>query len=420
MSALSPEVQKHLIQIRRASRDLRQTSLTVRNQVLEKIFELLKEKESEILAANQKDVASLKPSATEAFRDRLGLSSARLGQMRDSLKDVIALPDPIGATEEKLELKNGLKLRRVRAPLGVILMVFEARPNVITEAFSLAFKSGNAFILRGGSESLQTSKVLYSLIDQALKSAGLNKNIFWGVTDPSRELSQSLMKQHKMIDVLVPRGGDSLIEYVTKHATIPMIKNDRGLCHVYLHEDGDISMAAEIVLNAKTQRPGVCNSAETLLVHERQSAAVLKIYEKLAPFKVQWFGCDKTLAILKGKDLVFSATPETFDTEYLDLKISCKVVSSLDEALEHIEQHGSRHSEAIITNKEATARTFQNSIDAAVVYWNASTRFTDGYQFGLGGELGISTQKLQVRGPVGLKELTSLRWLADGTGQIRS
>lgn len=299
-------------------------------------------------------------------------------------------------------------------------MIFEARPNVITEAFSLALKSGNALILRGGSESLETSQVIYSIIEQALENASLDKNIFWGITDPSRDLVQALMKQNTMIDVLVPRGGDSLIKYVTENATIPVIKNDRGLCHVYVHDDADFEMASNIIVNAKTQRPGVCNSIETLLIHEKNISYLPQIYDRLEKFKVEWFCCPQTLKVLNGKKWAHAATAESFDTEYLDFKINCRVVRSLEDALDHIEKHGSRHSECIVTASEKSARLFQNSIDAAVVYWNASTRFTDGFEFGLGGELGISTQKLHVRGPVGLKELTSLRWIADGTGQVRS
>ena len=416
---MSPESHIRLLQVRRASRDLRQSLLSTRNQVLEKIETLIVLGEAQILSANQKDLQNLKADTTSAFIDRLTLTSERLEQMRQSLRDVIALPDPLQETQGTQHLPNGIVLQQVRSPLGVILMIFEARPNVITEAFSLALKSGNALILRGGSESLETSKVLYSFIETALESAALDKNLFWGITDPSRDLVQALMKQNKLIDVLVPRGGDSLIEYVTQNSTIPIIKNDRGLCHVYVHEDADFGMAAEIILNAKTQRPGVCNSMETLLIHEKQISNLPKIYDRLKKFNVEWFGCPKTLKALTGKKYVQPADTKSFDTEYLDFKINCRVVSSLTEAIEHIEQHGSHHSECIVTASETSARFFQGAIDAAVVYWNASTRFTDGFQFGLGGELGISTQKLHVRGPVGLKELTSWRWIADGSGQVR-
>ncbi len=416
---MNPESLNRLLQVRRASRSLRQSGLANRNQVLQILVSSLAEQAPQILAANLRDLQKLNSEATSAFRDRLTLTLPRLEEMQQSLREVIQLPDPLGEAEGTKHLSNGILLKQVRAPLGVILMIYEARPNVITEAFSLAFKSGNALILRGGSESLETSQVIYSIIEKALESALLDKNIFWGVTDPSREFVQALMKQNKMIDVLVPRGGDSLIEYVTENATIPVIKNDRGLCHVYIHEDADLEMATEIILNAKTQRPGVCNSIETLLLHKKNISYLSKIYDRLQKFNVEWFCCPQSLTALAGKNLIHAASSKSFDTEYLDFKINCRVVGSLDEALEHIEIHGSRHSECIVTASEESARLFQNSIDAAVVYWNASTRFTDGFEFGLGGELGISTQKLHVRGPVGLKELTSLRWIADGTGQVR-
>ncbi len=420
---MNPESTNRLLQVRRASRSLRQSPLASRNLVLENLISMLSTQAPQILAANEKDLQKLdtkSTKATEAFRDRLTLTLPRLEQMQQSLREVIALPDPLGETQEPKHLANGILLKQVRSPLGVILMIFEARPNVITEAFSLALKSGNALILRGGSESLETSQVIYSIIEQALENASLDKNIFWGITDPSRDLVQALMKQNTMIDVLVPRGGDSLIKYVTENATIPVIKNDRGLCHVYVHDDADFEMASNIIVNAKTQRPGVCNSIETLLIHEKNISYLPQIYDRLEKFKVEWFCCPQTLKVLNGKKWAHAATAESFDTEYLDFKINCRVVRSLEDALDHIEKHGSRHSECIVTASEKSARLFQNSIDAAVVYWNASTRFTDGFEFGLGGELGISTQKLHVRGPVGLKELTSLRWIADGTGQVRS
>ncbi len=417
---MNPESTNRLLQVRRASRSLRQSPVAIRNLVLENMISMLSTQARQILGANEKDLQKLDTKATEAFRDRLTLTFPRLEQMQQSLREVTALPDPLGETQEPKHLANGILLKQVRSPLGVILMIFEARPNVITEAFSLALKSGNALILRGSSESLETSQVIYSIIDQALEKASLDKNIFWGITDPSRDLVQALMKQNTMIDVLVPRGGDSLIKYVTENATIPVIKNDRGLCHVYVHNDADFEMASNIIVNAKTQRPGVCNSIETLLIHEKNISYLPKIYDRLEKFKVEWFCCPKTLKVLNGKKWAHAATAESFDTEYLDFKINCLVVRSLEDALEHIENHGSRHSECIVTASEKSARLFQNSIDAAVVYWNASTRFTDGFEFGLGGELGISTQKLHVRGPVGLKELTSLRWIADGTGQVRS
>jgi glutamate-5-semialdehyde dehydrogenase len=405
--------------IRKALPQLRQSSLEQRNQVLQRFCELLSERQDDILKSNQIDLDQLKPDMPMAFVERLRLNPERMAQMQKSLIEIIKWPDPIGKIEEQKTLVNGLQLKRVSSPLGVILMIFESRPNVISEAFSLAFKAGNALILRGGSESLNTARILYQIIAQALQENKFDQSLLWGIDDPNRELSQLLMKQKKFIDVLVPRGGDGLIEYVTQNATIPIIKNDRGLCHVYVHEDASEKMAVQIVENAKTQRPGVCNSMETLLLHRSRSAMLPLFYEALKASGTEWFACSESLKILSGSAKVHPIDNQSFDTEYLDYKINVKIVSDLAEALAHIEEHGSKHSECIVTASEATARHFQNSVDAAVVYWNASTRFTDGYEFGLGGELGISTQKLHVRGPVGLRELTSLRWIVDGTGQTR-
>jgi glutamate-5-semialdehyde dehydrogenase len=359
--------------------------------------------------------------ATGAFRDRLMLNSQRLAQMIESLNQVAKLPDPVGEIADEKILPNGLKLQRVRAPLGVLFMIFESRPNVITEAFSLAFKSGNVIILRGGKETAQTSKVIYRLIQEALETENVDKNALWGITDPDRAITQFLLHQTQWIDVVIPRGGDSLIEYVVQNSKIPIIKNDRGLCHVYVHKDADPKNAVAIVKNSKTQRPGVCNSMETLLIHRDTAKTLLpQIYAALTADKVEWFGCAETLEILKGQERVSAATEKSWDIEYLDYKMNCRVVAGENEVFAHIEKHGSRHSEAILTADAALAKRFQTEIDAAAVYWNASTRFTDGFEFGLGGELGISTQKIHVRGPVGLRELTSLRWIGTGTGQVRN
>jgi glutamate-5-semialdehyde dehydrogenase len=407
--------------LKAASRKLRSAKPEQKKATLEKAAKLLLERSTEILKANSEDLKSLPGDTTPAFRDRLLLNESRLAQMAESLKQVSALPDPVGELVDSKVLQNGLKIRRVRSPLGVILMIFESRPNVATEAFSLAFKSGNVILLRGGRESMRTTAVLYQLLTDAVVSNQLPVDCLWGITDADRKLTEFLLKQKKWIDIVVPRGGDGLIEYVTLNSRIPIIKNDRGLCHVYVHEDGDPEMAVNVVVNAKTQRPGVCNSMETLLVHETPAATLLpKVYQAMESLGVQWRGCEKTLSILKGRANVSAVTESSFDTEYLDLILNCKVVAGFDEAVSHIENHGSRHSEAILTRSADLAKRFENEVDAAAVYWNASTRFTDGFELGLGGELGISTQKLHVRGPVGLKELTSVRWIIEGEGQVRA
>jgi glutamate-5-semialdehyde dehydrogenase len=299
-------------------------------------------------------------------------------------------------------------------------MIFESRPNVALEAFGLAVKSANVAILRGGKESSQTTKAIYAILSESLTASGLEKDMFWGISDPDRAIVNFLLDQKSFIDVVIPRGGEGLIQFVVSHSKIPIIKNDRGMCHVYVDEKADVDMAIAIVENAKTQRPGVCNAMETLLVHEKIAKTFLPLlHQQLEKQGVEWHGCSKTVSILKKKNKVKSASKKDFDTEYLDLKMNCKVVKNYQEAVTHIETHGSRHSEAIVTQDEKLALAFQNEVDAAAVYWNASTRFTDGFALGLGGEMGISTQKLHVRGPVGLKELTSLRWVMDGSGQVR-
>lgn len=413
------QIIRKLESCRKAARELRAVSTDKKDEILREVARQITQNSEKIIKENEKDLKALSKSTTSAFRDRLLLNEKRLAQMTESLEQVAALEDPVGEVVEKKTLDNGLEVTKVRSPLGVILMIFESRPNVASEAFSLAFKAGNVIILRGGKEAMRTTQVLYDIIHSALKKEGLNPDCVWGITDPDRAISQFLLKQKAWIDIVVPRGGDGLIEFVVKNSHIPIIKNDRGLCHVYVHEDADVEMALEIVANAKCQRPGVCNAMETLLVHQSKANELLpKLYEKFEPLNVEWFVDPKARRIIKGKK-VKPAKNDNWDTEYLDLKMNCKIVDSLEEAIEHIEKHGSRHSEAIVTRSEPAARRFQSEIDAAAVYWNTSTRFTDGFELGLGGELGISTQKLHVRGPVGLRELTSPRWIVQGSGQVR-
>ncbi|WP_413293602.1 glutamate-5-semialdehyde dehydrogenase [Bdellovibrio sp. HCB185ZH] len=409
-----------LADLKKAAREQRKLDSGTKNKALLKIAEKLTLAANEIIAANSKDLEALAADTAAAFRDRLTLNPERINGMIESLRQVAALPDPVGEMIDQQTLKNGLLLKKIRAPLGVIFMIFESRPNVILEAFSLAFKSGNVILLRGGSESKQSAAAIYKLMRDALTEAGFKFMPFHGIEDYDRGLVEQLLKRKDMIDIVVPRGGDKLIDFVQRTALMPIIKNDRGMCHTFVDEDADLVMAAKIVTNAKTQRPGVCNALETVLVHEKIAAQFLPmLYKETDSKKLQWHVDSASLFILKDHERVTSAKPEDWDTEYLDLIMNCRVVSGLDEALAHIEKHGSKHSEAIITKSETKARLFQQEIDAAAVYWNVSTRFTDGFEFGLGGELGISTQKLHVRGPVGLRELTNARWLIDGSGQTR-
>jgi glutamate-5-semialdehyde dehydrogenase len=406
-----------------AARKLRALPTQVKNEVLLRLAIVLVQEKQNLLDANSLDLADFdrSPEAeNRAFRDRLLLNESRIGLMAESLKQIAALEDPVGEIVETKTLTNGLKLRKIRSPLGVIFMIFESRPNVAIEAFSLAFKSGNVIILRGGKESTRTVTAIYALIRKTLQESRVDPDSVWGIQDSDRAISKFLLGRTADIDVVVPRGGEALIHYVMKESRIPVIKHDRGMCHVYLHEDASLKMARDIVKNSKTQRPSACNAMETLLVHRAVASQMIPaIHQDLQGSNVQWFVCPETAKILGVQKDVALAKSENWDTEYLDFKMNCKVVGSLDEAITHIEHHGSRHSESIVTSDAKVAKKFEEEVDSAAVYWNASTRFTDGFEMGLGGELGISTQKLHVRGPVGLKELTSVRWIGDGSGQIR-
>jgi glutamate-5-semialdehyde dehydrogenase len=421
--------------LHKAARTARLLPSESKRLALENLAQLLSmsKNEERILRANYEDLERLSPNSPPAFRDRLTLNPGRIAGMIESLKQVAKLPDPVAEVTEQRVLANGLSLKRIRAPLGVILMIFESRPNVALEAFSLAFKSGNVIALRGGSESRSTTEVLYQLMSESLVSQGLQSTLFYGLNNYDRDLVKALLERKDWIDVVVPRGGERLIEFVQTHAQMPIIKNDRGMCHTYIDIDADLDMAVNIVANAKTQRPGVCNALETVLVHDSiASDFIPRLYDATRETGLRWRCDDKSMDLLAGRDCgahqsdrentsirITRAHANDWDTEHLDLIINCRVVTDIDDAIAHIEQHGSCHSEAIVTGNEQRARKFQNEVDAAAVYWNASTRFTDGFEFGLGGELGISTQKIHVRGPVGLRELTTPRWVIDGTGQIR-
>lgn len=409
--------------MKRAQRTLATSPSEKKNKILLAVADKLVLHQDKILQTNQNDVALYRQSLhfQKAFEDRLQLSEDRLRGMAQSLKEVALFPDPVGREFEKYTLPNHLILRRVHSPLGVLFVIFEARPNVIAEAFALALKSGNALLLKGGKESNQTCQVIYELIEEALRENEMDPAVFKGLVTSAREATDFLIKQKKFIDVIIPRGGSALIDYISENSSIPIIKNDRGLCHIYVHAEADEEMALALLDNAKTQRPSVCNAVETLLVDKAIAPGFLKkALQRLSPKGVEFFGCERTLQVLHGEKNLAPVRSDSYDTEYLDLKLSVRIVENIEEAIEHIRQHGSAHSEAIVTANERVARVFQNEVDAAAVYWNASTRFTDGGQLGLGAEIGISTQKLHVRGPVGLLSLTSLRWLIDGQGQTRN
>lgn len=371
-----------------------------------------------ILFENQKDLVILKKNPDKAaFADRLKLTKERISQMADGVRKVALLPDPIGEITGMVKRPNGLMIGKKRVPLGVIGIIYEARPNVTVDAAALCIKTSNACILRGGSEAINSNKILVDIMNNALDSVGFPNGSVSLITDTSRETAAEMMKLNKYIDVLIPRGGAGLISAVVNTATVPVIETGTGNCHIYVEKNADVEKACDITVNAKVSRPSVCNAAESLLIDETIAEEVLPIIaEKLISCGVEIRGCEKTCAILKD---VKPATDEDYYTEYNDLIMSVKVVSGIDEAIKHINHCGTKHSEAIITENYTAAQKFLDEIDAAAVYVNASTRFTDGFEFGFGAEIGISTQKLHARGPLGLTELTTCKYIIYGNGQIR-
>jgi len=401
---------------RQASLELGLVSSTAKNDALNAIAQALRKNQDFILEANQKDMeAAKKKGSSTPFLDRLMLNSDRLEGMAVSLEEIAMLKDPIGEVTGGWKLANGLRINRVRVALGVIGIIYEARPNVTVEAFGLCLKAANASILRGGSLSLHSNKALIDVINQASEGK-IPQNSVQLITDTSHEVAEEFMSL-KELDILIPRGGEELIKLVTEKAKVPVLWAAAGNCHTYVDKDACIEMALKIVINAKTQRPGVCNAMETLLVHEDIAGQFLpKAIEALKAKDVEIRGDSKVKAI---DGSVKDATEQDYYTEYEDLILAVKVVSSNQEAIEHINKYGTLHSEAIITKNYFAARKFTAGVDAACVYVNASTRFTDGFEFGFGGEIGINTQKLHFRGPMGLEALTSTKYIIEGNGQIR-
>jgi len=405
-----------------ASYELAKMSTESKNKALESVAKALKDKYEEILLANENDVRNAVARGTSpAMVDRLSLTKARIEAMADGLTEVIALEDPIGEVLEEFERPNGLKLKKIRVPMGVIGIIYESRPNVTADAFGLCFKSGNACVLRGGSDAISSNMAIVKVIREALLSAGVNPDVISLVSDTSREIASQMMKLNRYIDLLIPRGGAGLIRTVINEATIPVIETGTGNCHVYVDEDADIDMAVAIIDNAKTQRMGVCNACESLVVNEKiAEVAVPAICEKLHAKNIEIRAGQKVFSLCpKLTDGLVEATEEDYGTEYLGPVISLQIVADVDEAISHINKYTTHHSEAIITNNTRNAEKFLNEVDAACVYVNASTRFTDGFEFGFGAEIGISTQKLHARGPMGLKELTSYKYNIIGNGQVR-
>ncbi len=400
-----------------AKYELQKLTTTKKNEVLMEVSKVLLENNEHILLENAHDIAAATSKGLSiALIDRLRLNDERIAAMAEGLVQITQLPDPIGEVMETFERPNGLQIEKCRVPLGVIGIIYEARPNVTVDAFGLCFKSGNAVILKGGSDAIHSNTVIVSCIRQALKNCGVTEDALCFVEATDRDTALQLMQMSDDIDVLIPRGGAGLIRSVVENSRIPVIETGTGNCHIYIDDSADLKMAKEIIVNAKTQRIGVCNACESLVVHEAVKETILKeVAASLQEKRVEIRGDESTVELLNCK----SATEEDFGMEYLDYIISVKTVASLDEAIAHINRYNTGHSECIITQDAQHAEQFLNEVDAACVYVNASTRFTDGYEFGFGAEIGISTQMLHARGPMGLRELTSYKYKVRGNGQIR-
>ncbi|WP_411169382.1 glutamate-5-semialdehyde dehydrogenase [Clostridium sp. MB05] len=401
-----------------SSYDLGIASTTEKNKALDSMANALIYNKDEILKANQEDLKLAEEKGTsKAMLDRLSLNDTRIEGMAKGLRDLIMLEDPIGEVVEMWKRPNGLQIGKQRVPMGVIGIIYEARPNVTCDAAGLCLKTGNAVILRGGSEAINSNKAIVKILSNAVKESGLPEFSIQLVEDTSREIALEMMKLNEFIDVLIPRGGAGLIQTVVKNATVPVIETGVGNCHIYVDEDCDFDMAKNIIINAKTSRPAVCNAAEKMIINENVAEEFLPIIvNALREKDVEIRGDEKVKYLIEG---IKKANEEDWSKEYLDYIISAKIVKNVDEAINHINKYGSGHSEAIVTNSYKNSQKFLNKVNAAAVYVNASTRFTDGSEFGFGAEIGISTQKLHARGPMGLKELTTIKYIIYGNGQIR-
>ncbi len=400
------------------SRVLNNLGSTPKNEGLKAVAQALLDGKDKILEANQKDVqAALAKGMNPGLVDRLSLNEARIQAMAEGLLQVASLDDPVGEVISMKPRPNGLLIGQKRVPLGVIGMIYEARPNVTADAFGLCFKSGNAVILKGGSDALESNKAIVVQIREGLKSAGLPEDAVQLIESTDREVTRQFMRLNDYLDVLIPRGSAGLIRSVVENSTVPVIETGTGNCHIFVDESADLDMALNIIFNAKTQRIGVCNACESLVVHRAVAEEFLPLLKARLDEKQVEIRADKEACALV--DGFVPATEEDWGREYLDYILSLKLVDSIDEAIAHINRYNTKHSEAIITSDYANAQRFLNEIDAAAVYVNASTRFTDGFEFGFGAEIGISTQKLHARGPMGLKELTTTKYIIYGNGQVR-
>jgi glutamate-5-semialdehyde dehydrogenase len=411
-AAITSATREKLERAKEASAHLAQFTTEQKNSLLVKMAEAIESHAARILAANAEDIE--RSNLQGAMRDRLLLTSARVKEMANAVREVAALPDPVGEVIEEWTRPNGLQIRKVRVPLGVVGIVYESRPNVTVDAAVLAFKTGNAVVLRGGKEAAKSNQVLAEILAAV---PGVPAGAIELLDSSTRETVQELITARGLVDVIVPRGGPALITHVVENALVPAIETGAGNCHVFVDESAELEMAARITINAKTQRPSVCNAAEKLLVHKAVAAAFIpRIAKQLADAGVELRGDEESRELAPG---VGPATEQDWGEEYLRLCMAIRVVGSADEAIEHINRYSTQHSETIVTANEENARKFLQLVDSAAVYWNASTRFTDGSEFGFGAEMGISTQKLHCRGPFALRELTSSKYQIVGTGQIR-
>lgn len=403
---------------KQAAAKLAVTSTAVKNAALLAMAAALEAQQSEILAANERDMtAAAAKGMKSSMLDRLKLTAERISGMSDGLRQVAGLADPVGNVIDGKTLPNGLHITKIRVPLGVIGIIYEARPNVTADAAGLCLKSGNAVILKGGSEAMESNKTVAAILAQAAEGAGIPAGSIQFIDTSDRQAVQDLIHMNGLVDVVIPRGGAGLIQAVVRNASVPVIETGAGVCHTYVDKDADVEMAMKIAFNAKVQRPSVCNAMETLLVHK-------DIADKFLPMMLMMYNSSAVEirgdeAVQEYSGQVHPATEEDWSTEYGDLRLSVKIVDSIEEAMAHIAKYGTGHSECIVTNNYQAAQLFQYTVDAAAVYVNASTRFTDGNEFGFGAEIGISTQKLHARGPMALPELTSTKYLINGNGQVR-
>jgi len=412
------EMEKMARSAKLASGALANLSSSAKNRVLLAMAEAIEERTEDIKSKNRIDLKGAKEAGlSPTLIDRLTLDDKRIKNMAKGLREIAKLPDPIGEVIEEKVRPNGLRIKKIRVPIGVIAIIYESRPNVTCDAAGLCLKAGNAVILRGGSEAVNSNMVIAKVLQEAAYSSGIPQGAIQLVETTEREAVFHLIKLVEFIDVVITRGGEEMIKNIKANAIVPVISHGKGVCHTYVDKDADLGMAERICFNAKVQRPGVCNAMETLLVHKDIAGEFLpRMIKKFEEAKVEIRGDEKAKRIVPH---IKNASEEDWSTEYLDLILSVKVVDSLSEAIDHISRYGTMHSEAIVTRDEHAARRFLNEVDASSVFWNASTRFTDGGEFGMGAEIGISTQKLHARGPMGVRELTSAKFLIFGDGQIR-